>query len=345
MAEFVDTTASPHAEFLLGQDPSTEQMVALREAVFLLQTEVPFFLKNVARVVDEVLVSFDNDDGDVEAVVEEDKETASVQQAGAGNVVLEGGAPVVKGHANVLGVKIVNANMTLTLDKKAVKTEIRPSKPCVLRQAIAARNFTQRAREGVHAWSYGFTKIQQMRPEEITFQVARGFLDRAHVALEELAKEVSCARNQLLFSASSLEFPTVNDMGVFQPSLPKHVLVKFDISDADLQVNVFVLRQIDLGGAAMMFQRSPFRKKFPSKDNKTFVSHREKSGYHVGEEMEFDGHAYMVTEQYTGKYLVSTFRSVNSSLAAVYRECEFLLEKIAAHQTIFESCIAQQQRV
>ena len=88
MAEFVDTTASPHAEFLLGQDPSTEQMVALREAVFLLQTEVPFFLKNVARVVDEVLVSFDNDDGDVEAVVEEDKETASVQQAGAGNVVL-----------------------------------------------------------------------------------------------------------------------------------------------------------------------------------------------------------------------------------------------------------------
>ena len=214
-----------------------------------------------------------------------------------------------------------------------------------LRQAIAARNFTQRAREGVHAWSYGFTKIQQMRPEEITFQVARGFLDRAHVALEELAKEVSCARNQLLFSASSLEFPTVNDMGVFQPSLPKHVLVKFDISDADLQVNVFVLRQIDLGGAAMMFQRSPFRKKFPSKDNKTFVSHREKSGYHVGEEMEFDGHAYMVTEQYTGKYLVSTFRSVNSSLAAVYRECEFLLEKIAAHQTIFESCIAQQQRV
>ena len=71
----------------------SETKIAVLEAMFLLQTEIPFFLKNVARVLKETMSLFDVKPSD-----------GVVEQAGAGNVVIENKTSTIKGIGLIRGV-------------------------------------------------------------------------------------------------------------------------------------------------------------------------------------------------------------------------------------------------
>ena len=85
----------------------SETKIAVLEAMFLLQTEIPFFLKNVARVLKETMSLFDVKPSD-----------GVVEQAGAGNVVIENKTSTIKGIGLIRGVRLIRANLTLIPQNK-----------------------------------------------------------------------------------------------------------------------------------------------------------------------------------------------------------------------------------
>ena len=221
----------------------SETKIAVLEAMFLLQTEIPFFLKNVARVLKETMSLFDVKPSD-----------GVVEQAGAGNVVIENKTSTIKGIGLIRGVRLIRANLTLIPQNKrsTFKTEMLPGKHIVLPQAVSSRNYTQRALEGTQAWLHSSLQFQQKKNilndfnsnnntgnKEI-INLVYYHLEKAQIALEELTREISAAR-AVLSSSSTFHFPSLDDtMKVFTPkSIPKHVALRFDLYESDLQTNMF----------------------------------------------------------------------------------------------------------
>ena len=320
----------------------SETKIAVLEAMFLLQTEIPFFLKNVARVLKETMSLFDVKPSD-----------GVVEQAGAGNVVIENKTSTIKGIGLIRGVRLIRANLTLIPQNKrsTFKTEMLPGKHIVLPQAVSSRNYTQRALEGTQAWLHSSLQFQQKKNilndfnsnnntgnKEI-INLVYYHLEKAQIALEELTREISAAR-AVLSSSSTFHFPSLDDtMKVFTPkSIPKHVALRFDLYESDLQIIMYVLQSLSLRTTAKMFNRSPFRFKKSSKSEK-FESLNEKINFLIGETVEYGNEMVEVIDQHRGQFNVTSFHSASSSFTSIHRECEFLSEKLLSAHQIIESFV------
>ena len=86
-----------------------ETKVAILEAIFLLHTEIPFFLKNITRVLKQSLSLFDAKEPD-----------GLKQQAGAGNVIVDNKSSTIKGHALIRGTKLAKANLYPRATRQAI---------------------------------------------------------------------------------------------------------------------------------------------------------------------------------------------------------------------------------
>lgn len=313
-----------------------ETKIAILEAVFLLHTEIPFFLKNISRVLNQSLSLFDAKQPD-----------GLKQQAGAGNVVIDNKSSTIKGHALVHGTRLAKANLTLVPQGKRslFKTEMLQDKSIVLPQAVSSRNYAQRALEGARAWLHACSVFQQKKGElgsltkKETIRVVFHHLEKSQIALEELSREVSAAR-AVLSSSSTLHFPSLDTVSkVFHSApIPKHVALSFDLYESDLQIIMYVLQPLSLKTTANIFARSPFRSK-KSWKSENFESLNEKNNFLVGENVEYGGEVVEVIDQYRGQCHVSSFRSASSSFTSIHRECEFLSEKLSAHLIIIESLL------
>ena len=164
-------------------------------------------------------------------------------------------------------------------------------------------------------------------------------LEKAQIALEELTREISAAR-AVLSSSSTFHFPSLDDtMKVFTPkSIPKHVALRFDLYESDLQIIMYVLQSLSLRTTAKMFNRSPFRFKKSSKSEK-FESLNEKINFLIGETVEYGNEMVEVIDQHRGQFNVTSFHSASSSFTSIHRECEFLSEKLLSAHQIIESFV------
>lgn len=308
-----------------------EKTVAVREALFLLQTEVPFFLKNIQRVMEEILSYFPHSEAFPKT------ETPERQQHVTGNVIFEeGGAPNISGFANVQGARIVSATIIASLGsskKPVVKSEISQSKPWILHQLIAVRNFSRRALQGVKHWAYVANRFQEAPSENLTHEDADEQLFFSRVWMDELSREIHFARINLVKTGDD-RLPDVEYLTRFSPPLPKQIIFKFDILDADLHVTMYVLRAKEGAAAESLKQR--FRKAPPSIEG-NFSSLHQKNIFLAGKKIEHGGEEYEIIDQYNGRYTLPEMKVVSSLLDSVHRECNFLAEKIRCHQTIFYS--------
>ena len=313
-----------------------ETKIAILEAIFLLHTEIPFFLKNITRVLKQSLSLFDAKEPD-----------GLKQQAGAGNVIVDNKSSTIKGHALVRGTRLAKANLSLVPQGKRslFKTEMLQNESIVLPQAVGSRNYTQRALEGARAWLHACSVFQQNKGEfgsltkKETIRVVFHHLEKSQIALEELSREVSAAR-AVLSSASTLHFPSLDAVSkAFHSSpIPKHIALSFDLYESDLQIIMYVLQPLSLKTTATIFARSPFRSKKSSK-SENFESLNEKNSFLIGENVEYGGEVVEVIDQHRGQCHVPSFRSASSSFTSIHRECEFLSEKLSAHLIIIESLL------
>eukprot|EP00943_MAST-04B_sp_MAST-4B-sp1_P002497 g2497.t1 len=316
-----------------------ETKVAILEALFLLQREIPFFLKNVLRVLKETALLFDIEKND-----------GVKEQAGAGNVVIENTSSTIKGIALIRGVSLARANLTLMPQKKRslFKTEMIPGKSIVLPQAVSSKNYTQRALEGTQAWLHSSMIFQQDKKiveklnsngnisnKEIINTVYH-HLEEAQIALEELTREISAARAVL--SSSTCHFPSLeNNVKFFTPkSIPKHIALRFDLYESDLQIIMYVLQSLSIRATAKMFNRSPFRTTAKLSKSEKFKSLNEKASFLVGQTVQYGNEMFEVIDQHRGQFNVTSFHTASSSFTSIHRECEFLSEKLIAHQIMIE---------
>ena len=103
---------------------------------------------------------------------------------------------------------------------------------------------------------------------------------------------------------------------------------------------MYVLQPLSLATTSKMFNHSPFRSKRTAKSEK-FESLNEKAIFMVGQTVEYGNEMVEVVDQHRGQFNVNSFHSASSSLTSIHRECEFLSEKLSAHQIIIESLLEE----
>ena len=99
---------------------------------------------------------------------------------------------------------------------------------------------------------------------------------------------------------------------------------------------MYVLQSLSIRATAKMFNRSPFRTTAKLSKSEKFKSLNEKASFLVGQTVQYGNEMFEVIDQHRGQFNVTSFHTASSSFTSIHRECEFLSEKLIAHQIMIE---------